>query len=149
MPLDTPWVTQAAAIPLRGNQVCVVTSSSGKRWVIPKGVLEPGKTASEIALQEAWEEAGLVGVLHPQPVGSYLYEKNGATCHVMVFVLQVTQAADAWPEKTLRDRSWVSAEEALIRLEDPGLRTILRAVLEHAPANGNGQQARPRATRVV
>ena len=62
---------------MRAGQVCLVTSSSGKRWVVPKGCMEPGKTAGELALQEAWEEAGLVGVLQPEPVGSYLYEKFG------------------------------------------------------------------------
>ena len=79
---DTPGtLQQAAAIPVRMGQVCLVTSRSGKRWVIPKGCLEPGKTAGEIALQEAWEEAGIVGVLQPDPVGSYLYDKAGITCN--------------------------------------------------------------------
>ena len=68
------WLPQAAAVPVRTGKVCLVTSSSGRRWVVPKGMMEPGKTASEIALQEAWEEAGLVGVLQPEPLGSYLYE---------------------------------------------------------------------------
>jgi len=67
---DTPdYIRQAAAIPIRSGQICLVTSSSGKRWVIPKGMIEPGTTAGQIALQEAWEEAGLVGVLRPEPVG--------------------------------------------------------------------------------
>ena len=101
------WIRQAAAIPVRGQQLCLVTSSSGKRWVIPKGLMEPGKTAGEIALQEAWEEAGLVGVLRPEPVGSYLYQKWGGTYHVTVFLLQVTEAAEDWPEHDLRERCWV------------------------------------------
>jgi len=50
-------VRQAAAIPILCGQVCLVSSRSGKRWVIPKGCLEPGKTAAEIALLEAWEAA--------------------------------------------------------------------------------------------
>src|SRR5262249_30679960 len=101
---DTPGtLQQAAAIPVRMGQVCLVTSRSGKRWVIPKGCLEPGKTAGEIALQEAWEEAGIVGVLQPDPVGSYLYDKAGITCHVLVFVLQVTQLCDRWPEDGFRE----------------------------------------------
>ena len=39
---------QAAAIPIRLGQVCLITSRNGKRWVVPKGCLEPGKTAGEI-----------------------------------------------------------------------------------------------------
>ena len=91
---DVPdYNRQAAAIPIRAGQVCLVTSSSGKRWVIPKGMIEPGTTAGQIALQEAWEEAGLVGALQREPVGSYLYEKNGEMCHVTVFLMRVQKVA--------------------------------------------------------
>jgi 8-oxo-dGTP pyrophosphatase MutT (NUDIX family) len=122
-------VRQAAAIPVKEGQVCLVTSSSGKRWVVPKGCLEPGMTAGELALQEAWEEAGLVGVLQPEPVGSYLYEKYGNVHHVTVFVMQVTEAADDWPERALRQRSWIDLDEALSRIEEASLRDLLRGAL--------------------
>src|SRR2546423_4348484 len=98
---------QAAAIPVRLGQVCLITSRNGKRWVVPKGCLEPGKTAAEIALQEAWEEAGLVGVLQPDPVGTYLYQKAGFTCHVTIFVMIVTDTAERWPEDDFRQRCWL------------------------------------------
>ena len=123
------FVRQAAAIPVKGKQVCLVTSSNGKRWVIPKGLIDPGHTAGEAALQEAWEEAGLAGTLRREPVGSYVYEKWGRPCHVTVFVMQVTHVADEWPEKQVRQRAWVSLAEALARIEDAGLRDVLRAAL--------------------
>jgi 8-oxo-dGTP pyrophosphatase MutT (NUDIX family) len=122
-------IRQAAVIAVKAGQVCLVTSSSGKRWVIPKGCLEPGKTAGEVALQEAWEEAGLVGVLRPEPVGSYLYEKFGNSYHVTVFLLHVTEAADDWPEQPLRQRCWLTPVQALARVEDAGLRELIRAAL--------------------
>jgi 8-oxo-dGTP pyrophosphatase MutT (NUDIX family) len=122
-------IRQAAVIAIKAGQVCLVTSSSGKRWVIPKGCLEPGKTAGEVALQEAWEEAGLVGTLQPEPVGSYLYEKYGNGYHVTVFLLHVTGAADEWPEHTLRQRCWLTPTQALVRIEDAGLRELIRAVV--------------------
>ncbi len=121
-------ISQAAAIPIRGGRVCLVTSSGGNRWIIPKGHLEPGKTASEIALQEAWEEAGLVGHLHPEPVGSYLYEKFGNLYHVMVFALEVTEAANHWPEKEIRKRCWMDSSQATSRIQEKGLRELIRAV---------------------
>lgn len=129
MPELSTSVRQAAAIPIRGGKVCLVTSRSGKRWVIPKGCMEQGKSAGEVALQEAWEEAGLVGVLHPEPVGSYLYDKYGSTHHVTVFVLEVAEVAESWPEQALRTRSWLPLSQALARLEDPGLRKIVRTVV--------------------
>jgi len=128
MPTSPEWVRQAAAVPVRAGQVCLVTSRNGKRWVVPKGCLEPGKTAGEIALQEAWEEAGLAGVLQPDPVGSYFYEKAGLAYHVLVFLLTVTQSADEYPERPVRERCWVPFAQALQRIEEPGLREILRSV---------------------
>jgi 8-oxo-dGTP pyrophosphatase MutT (NUDIX family) len=125
MAIAAEVVRQAAVIPVSGGQVCVVTSRSGKRWVVPKGCLEPGKTAGEIALQEAWEEAGLVGVLQPEPVGTYLYEKAGLTCHVTVFLMRVTDAAGDWPERQVRQRTWLTFAQAQQRIEDPGLRELI------------------------
>ena len=126
MVISSGDVRQAGAIPVREGKICLVTSSSGKRWVIPKGCIEAGTTAGEIALQEAWEEAGLVGVLQSEPSGSYLYEKLGSRFHVTVFLLRVTEAADAWPEMSLRQRAWLKPEQALARLDDRGLQAILR-----------------------
>ena len=98
---------QYGALPyrLRGGsrpQFMLITSRETRRWVIPKGHIEPNKSAGRIALQEAWEEAGLVGVLRPEPAGSYLYSKFNNLYHVTVFVLDVTEAAEEWPEDTLR-----------------------------------------------
>src|SRR5262249_5159875 len=128
MATATETLHQAAAIAMRGEKICLVTSSNGKRWVIPKGLIESGHTAGETALREAWEEAGLIGALWPEPVGSYLYSKLGRTYHVTVYVLRVTQALDDWPEKSLRQRTWVGVERALEQLDDAGLRELV----EHA-----------------
>ena|SRR5437879_3303470 len=126
---------QSAAIPRAGGKICVVRSSSGKRWVVPKGCHEPGKSLAEIALQEAWEEAGLVGILKPEPVGSYLYEKWGGTYHVTVFLMSVTEAAEDYPECMLRARCWLTPVQALRRIDDPGLRAVLGRVLRGSGEN--------------
>ena len=120
-------VRQAGVIPTRQGKICLVTSRSGKRWVVPKGCIEPGKNAGEIALQEAWEEAGLVGLLSQEPIGTYVYEKDGTICHVILFLLEVTAELDNYPEKGIRQRSWIGFDQALLSLEDSGLRDIIRA----------------------
>src|SRR3954470_19116628 len=118
MPTPSGLLRQAAAIPLRAGQVCLVTSRSGKRWVVPKGCMEPGKTAGEVALQEAWEEAGLVGLLAAEPIGSYVYDKDGFVCHVIVFRMDVTDQRNDYPEAGMRQRLWLSTSQALARIED-------------------------------
>ena len=133
------YIRQAGTIPVRGGAVCLVTSSNGKRWVIPKGLIDPGHTAGEAALQEAWEEAGLVGLLSPEPVGSYLYAKWGGTCHVTVFRMEVTGVAEDWPERSVRQRRWVSVTEALQLLDDEGLRAVVRDALLGGTADAEGE----------
>jgi 8-oxo-dGTP pyrophosphatase MutT (NUDIX family) len=127
-------IRQAAVIPVHDGGVYLVTSRSGKRWVLPKGLIDPGHTPGGAALIEAWEEAGLVGMLDPEPVGSYVYEKLGRDHHVLVFRMTVTEVRDTWPERTLRQRVWLAPDDAISRVEEVGLRDILRAVfLAHEP----------------
>ena len=130
MATASDYLRQAAAIPLQGSRVCLVTSSNGKRWVIPKGLIDPGQTAGEAALNEAWEEAGLVGELGPEPVGSYLRDKWGGTCHITVFLLRVTEVLNDWPERQARQRCWLSAARAVERIDNEALRLIMRAALD-------------------
>lgn len=129
MPSSPNVIRQAGVLAIVDDRICVVSSRSGKRWVVPKGCLEPGKSAAEIALQEAWEEAGLVGALQPEPVGSYLYEKAGFTCHVTVFLMSVTDTAERWPESDFRQRRWLDVKQALQRIDDAGLRDLIREAL--------------------
>jgi 8-oxo-dGTP pyrophosphatase MutT (NUDIX family) len=121
-------VRQAAAIPLLNGMVCMVTSRSGRRWVLPKGRIEWKQSPAEAAAAEAWEEAGLVGRVGEQPVGSYEYEKYGAVHAVQVFVMQVDSARTQWPERNERTREWVTPEEAIGRIEEPDLRALVAAV---------------------
>jgi 8-oxo-dGTP pyrophosphatase MutT (NUDIX family) len=129
MPTSGAYVRQAAAIPLRKGRICLITSRNRKRWVIPKGWIEPGQTAGETALQEAWEEAGLLGALDREPIGSYLYEKEGQTYHVVVFVMRVTQVTEDWLERDSRERIWVSRAGFLERIDDIGLADIFRIAI--------------------
>jgi 8-oxo-dGTP pyrophosphatase MutT (NUDIX family) len=124
-------IPQAAAIPVRVGHVCLITSRNGKRWLVPKGCLEFAKSAAEIAQQEAWEEAGLTGVLEPEPVGSYLYRKSGNLHSVTVFLLHVTDASDDWPEAAERRRCWVPLNKATSYIERPELRELLARVAKN------------------
>jgi 8-oxo-dGTP pyrophosphatase MutT (NUDIX family) len=126
MPTPSGPIQQAAALPIWGGKVCLVTSRGGRRWVLPKGVVETDWTPAECAVQEAWEEAGLVGDLEPEPIGSYTYQKDGRNHHVSVYRLRVTQILNAWPECEIRRRVWLAPAEALWRIDIPELRNLLR-----------------------
>jgi 8-oxo-dGTP pyrophosphatase MutT (NUDIX family) len=123
-------MNQSGVIPIHNGRVFMVTSRSGRRWVFPKGQIDPGHTPGEAALIEAWEEAGLVGTIDPLPIGSYLYEKLGSPHHVLLFRMRVSEVRDVWPERGLRDRVLITVAEAIERIDEPSLRELLRRLFE-------------------
>lgn len=132
-------IHQAAALAVRDGQICMVTSRSGRRWVLPKGQIEPHQTPTEAALAEAWEEAGLLGTIDPAPVGRFDYEKNETIHIVTVFRMTVTHERKDWPEKLQRQREWVDASTALGRIEEPALcELIARHFAAGADHESNG-----------
>jgi 8-oxo-dGTP pyrophosphatase MutT (NUDIX family) len=123
---------QAAAIPLRrrGNdlQVCLIRKRFAGSWGIPKGTVDSGDTHETTALKEAWEEAGLRGRLVGESLGTYQYEKYGRLLTVMVFVMEVLEHQKDWIEAGLRERKWVSFDEAAALLvEHPAHGFLSRA----------------------
>ena len=118
-------IAQAAALALRDGRICMVTSRSGRRWVLPKGQIEAHQSPRDAALAEAWEEAGILGRVGPEPIGAFAYEKNGIVHEVAVFLMTVTTERAEWPEKTQRLREWVPVAEALERIEEDELREIV------------------------
>ena len=118
-------IAQAAALALRDGRICMVTSRSGRRWVLPKGQIEAHQSPRDAALAEAWEEAGILGRVGAEPIGAFAYEKNGIVHEVAVFLMTVTTERAEWPEKTQRLREWVPVAEALERIEEDELREIV------------------------
>ncbi|MBT8486831.1 MAG: NUDIX hydrolase [Phycisphaerales bacterium] len=125
-----PWFfRQAGVIPVRARgddmEVALITSSGGKRWVIPKGVIDPGESARETAARETLEEAGVSGRLSPEPIGRYSYRKWGGTCEVDVFLLLVDDELATWMESGIRERRWLSPEAAARLVREPALKQLI------------------------
>ena len=130
-----PEFVQTAALCLRdsrkGPEVLLVSSLTSKRWILPKGWPMEGRTLAQAALQEAWEEAGVTGVVETAPMGHFSYQKvvkNGipVACRCEVFRVAVTGEARDFPEKGRRKRQWVSPVEAARAVEEPELKKLLR-----------------------
>lgn len=120
---------QSGVIPYRRSgarlEVLLITSHKGKRWVIPKGIVDPGLSAAESAAKEALEEAGIEGELSPAPVGRYRYRKWGGECTVEIYLLEVRNLLDQWPEADLRQRRWFDAQQVAAFVREPGLQQQL------------------------
>jgi 8-oxo-dGTP pyrophosphatase MutT (NUDIX family) len=107
-------------------EILLVTSRNRRRWVIPKGVVEIGMSAVESAAKEAYEEAGVRGEAFAEAIGSYEYSKWNGVCIVEVFLLQVTELLDEWPEGDERKRRWMRADEAIETLQEDGLKLLIQ-----------------------
>ncbi len=106
-------------------EIMLITSRRRKRWIIPKGVVEQGLSAPESASKEAFEEAGIRGWVHPNSTGEYHYHKWGGTCRVEVFVLEVEEVLEEWPESSIRQRKWMSIEAAAALVDEPVLKQMI------------------------
>lgn len=126
-----PYRTDGNAIdaPVR---IMLVTSRESRRWVIPKGNHAAGVAAHTAAAIEAKEEAGILGLVCPTPIGAYRYRKrrrSGASLmfDVDVFPLAVMTELSAWKEQDERERRWFSLAEAAAAVEEPDLRDLIRS----------------------
>lgn len=120
---------QAAAIPFRrtrdGVSLCLITSRTSNLWGIPKGTIERGCTPEEAALQEALEEAGLVGRILGECVGTYEYPKAGVLLTVAVYLMDVDVEAAEWDEQEIRRRQWFPVAEAMALLDAHPARSLV------------------------
>ena len=118
-------VRQAAVIAVKNGRVCLITTSSGRRWLVPKGNRQPGCDLRETAAREAWEEAGLVGWVAEPPLGTYQFVKLGCLHEVVVYRMQVREAKRNWPERKKRRRRWLRPAKASERIDHAELRAIV------------------------
>jgi phosphohistidine phosphatase len=127
------WIyRQSGVLPYRWQdgklEVLLISSRGGKRWVLPKGIVEPGMSPADSAIKEAAEEAGVDGVTGEDPIGSYRYRKWGGTCEVEVYPLRVRNELDPWPEAHFRRRRWFKVRKAARKIDRKGLRRVLKAL---------------------
>jgi phosphohistidine phosphatase len=108
---------QAAVIPYRIRkeriEVALVTTSTGKGWIVPKGWVDDGERPRQAAIREAEEEAGLRGVVARRPLGRYLDDRGDARRRVDVYVMRVTTVLEHWLEDKFRRRRWMRVRDAV------------------------------------
>jgi len=114
-----------------GPEVLLVKTFDTGRWIIPKGWPMPGRTLSEAATQEAWEEAGARGRVCPQEIGRLAdikRLKSGQTIpsQIVVFRMDDMQLADIYPESTKRKRRVLPAAQAAARADIDELGELIR-----------------------
>jgi len=127
---------QVAALPTRkvdGRvEVCLVTTRETGRWTVPKGWPMKGVPDHRAAAIEAEQEAGVVGKPVKKPVGTFDYWKRRADrfdlVRVTVYRLKARKLLATWKEMGERQVRWMSLDDAMTVVDEPGLKTILAGV---------------------
>uniref|UniRef100_A0A0E0BJR3 Nudix hydrolase domain-containing protein n=1 Tax=Oryza glumipatula TaxID=40148 RepID=A0A0E0BJR3_9ORYZ len=101
-------------------QVLMISTPKRSDLIFPKGGWEDDESVGEAACREAFEEAGVKGVLSGTPLGEWIFKSKSkqnscglqGACKGYMFALQVTELLESWPEQTTHGRRWVPVEEA-------------------------------------
>ncbi len=121
----TDMIKQSAVVPYRHVkkriEFALITSRTTRRWIVPKGMIEPNMTAWASAAKEALEEAGLLGKVGDKPLGDFVYTKFDNRFRVELFPFRVTKVLEDWEERELRKREWVDAAQAVKRIDEPAV----------------------------
>jgi ADP-ribose pyrophosphatase YjhB (NUDIX family) len=126
---------QYAALPYRLDgrrvRVLLITSRGSRRWVIPKGWPIGGLTPQDTAATEAAEEAGLIGRVEAEPLGSYRYLKRTKgeqmrAVQAIVFPFLVEDQSDTWKEADQRLVRWFDYRQAASAVAEASLKRLIR-----------------------
>lgn len=113
-------------------EILLVTSRETRRWVTPKGWPMAGRTDHAAAAVEAFEEAGVDGVVSEQALGTFGYDKVLKSTEIRaitaaLYPLEVILIRDDWPEKGQRERRWFTPAEAAEAVQEPELAQLILA----------------------
>ncbi len=127
------YYTQSAVIPYRIHEgqleVLIISSRNGSHLIVPKGIKEPELSLQDFAAKEALEEAGVVGEVAEEALGSYVYEKWDSDCSVTVYPMKVTRLVpeEEWEERH-RGRQWMSPNKAVKQLKQKELGKLVNVL---------------------
>ncbi|KAJ1275718.1 hypothetical protein BS78_05G157500 [Paspalum vaginatum] len=101
-------------------QVLMISTPKRSDLIFPKGGWEDDESIDEAACREAFEEAGVKGIISASPLGEWIFKSKSkqnscglqGACKGFMFGLQVTELLEIWPEQVTHGRRWVPVEEA-------------------------------------
>ncbi|MEH2404341.1 NUDIX hydrolase [Nostoc sp.] len=125
---------QSGVIPYRVNngkvEILLITTRNFQHWVIPKGDIANGMSPPASAAKEAWEEAGVIGQVDANELGTYKYRKRGKIYQVKMYLLPVEMLSEDYPEASKRKRQWVEVNKAIKWVKFNSLKRILKGFFQ-------------------
>lgn len=106
-----PFQTQGDSL-----AVLFVTSQTRGRWILPKGSSKAGESPADTCHREAFEEAGVRGVvIEDYPITVVVGKQTDDGLEqtpVTYYPYHIQTQEDDWPEKDRRQRHWALIEDA-------------------------------------
>lgn len=92
-----------------------------------------GKTPAEAALQESFEEGGVVGKVRETPIGVYAFDKlfhdkEDLAIIAVAYPVKVKKLKSGFPEKGQRKRKWFSLKKAAKKVGDKQLARLIKSI---------------------
>jgi 8-oxo-dGTP pyrophosphatase MutT (NUDIX family) len=105
-----------------GKVEFLVVSTTGGKWIFPKGNLIKRLGPAKTAQWEAFEEAGITGDIKDS---LYSCKSKGKT--FFFYPLKVRQLFSHWPESNFRTRKWIRPRDGKKYLSRKPLRRLMRS----------------------
>ena len=107
---------QVGVVPILSRKkrphIVLVTARGKARWLLPKGNQHPRHTRREMALTEAYEEAGVVGTIRTKHYIDVPILKDRRRIVLRLYPMDVERILKKWPEQDGRERIVVDARKA-------------------------------------
>ena len=126
------WRRSAGGGRRKGLRILLITSRDTGRWVIPKGWPMRNRSDAEAAAREAYEEAGLRGVVAERSIGLYTYQKTlapkraGARSRCGSSRSRCARWCASTPRPASAGSSGSAREAAARRVAEPELKALIR-----------------------
>lgn len=131
-------------------RVVLITSRTHQNWIFPKGNRVPGRSGADSALQEAREEAGVIGRRWGRMKLRGIVDHPDGKIDLTLYPMRVERLRTSWPEAHQRRRALVSVREGEKLLTFKASRRMLRQWAAHfrnLPAEAGGGLSRSRSSQ--
>lgn len=123
-------LAQSGVIPFtfknKNLRILLITNSRKNKWLFPKGLVEKNMSKEESAALEAYEEAGVLGEVLNNRIGSYKINKYNSICKIDMYPLFVEKTLKSWPEMEMRKRKWINPDDIEKYIKDKKLLRIFK-----------------------
>ncbi|NBT41006.1 MAG: NUDIX domain-containing protein [Alphaproteobacteria bacterium] len=116
----------------KGVKICLVTSRRHTGTLtLPKGHAKQNEVMAKAALRELFEEAGVVGKIIKKSRPILFSSKNDEVDDVLYFFVKIKQTCTFWPEQHIRDRIFLTLDEAIEKRTSKATKKILRLLVKN------------------